>query len=243
MGLRLQLQSLEQALARIEGTKTDPTSSRRAVPVVPVPTDPANEVSLTHVRALVRAFEASTDEKDRERILDSLTCAHSMYAETTHDLQFLPFFRGLILGSESATQRKNALIALHGVGAREVVDLLQELLEDGHAEVRFYAAEALPWVSGAEKDRALRLLAGALDHRDAEVRRIAALSLGVVVGDPLLAEPLLRRLGTETEDRTLAAVVFAVGRLLPTDGPTRIRELLPTFDRSRAERIEGFLQQ
>jgi HEAT repeat protein len=241
--LRSQLRVLQSALKRIERGK-----SADAEPPVPVPAreEPSRggpeEASVAHLRALVSAHERAPEGRDRDRILDRFTYAHSLFAEMTGDLQFLPFLRGVIATSPSPDQRRYAVIALHGVGRPEVVDLLEELIQDPHAEVRFYAAEALPWVTGAQRDRARRLLAAQLEHDDAEVRRIVALSLGVVVGDPAHAEAMLLRLSAETQDEVLEALVFGVRRLLGPGAEARIRALLETLERSRADRIAALLR-
>ena len=250
--LQSQLRTLRTALDRMA---RDQRSEGEPPPPANVPARPSQaperetpppggpeEASVPHLTALRRAYEAATDPRARDRILDRFTYAHSFFAETTGDLQFLPFLRDVIATSESAEQRKYAVIALHGVGHPEVVDLLADLVHAQHAEVRFYAAEALPWVTGAQRDRARRLLAEQLDHTDPEVRRIVALALGVVIGDPAHGEAMLRRLTVETHEEVLEALVFGVRRLLPRDGDARIRALLPGLDRARAVRIESLLR-
>jgi hypothetical protein len=241
--LQSQLRTLQNALKRMEREKRAaseppaPSSEREDEP-----SGGPEEASEGHLSALRRAYEAATDPHERDRILDRFTYAHSFYAETTGDLRFLPFLRDVIATSQSEEQRKLAVIALHGVGHPKVVDALAELVHDEHEEVRFYAAEALPWVAGAERDRARRLLAEQLGHSDPAVRRIVALSLGVVIGDPAHVEPMLGRLAEESRDEVLEALVFGVRRLLGSDGDARIRALLGQIDRPRADRIESLLR-
>jgi hypothetical protein len=240
--LRAQLRSLQSALTRIERGKAGDAEPPAAVPEREEPRGGPEEASAAHLGALIRAHEKAPEGRDRDRILDRFTSAHSMYAAMTGDLQFLPFLRGVIATSPSAEQRRFAVIALHGVGHAAVVDLIEGLIHDEHPEVRFYAAEALPWVTGAQRDRALRLLAAQLEHDDAEVRKIVALSLGVVIGDPVHADAMLRRLSVETRDEVIEALVFGVRRLLGPQGDARLRALVESLDRARGDRIASHLR-
>jgi hypothetical protein len=123
---------------------------------------------------------------------------------------------------ETAAERKWAMIATHRLGQPAVVDFLLARARSPHVEVRFYAVEGLAWVRGAEGPRAVEGVAGGLEDPDPMVRRIAAVSLGTIVGDPARAEAILAALGREIDAGAAAAMEGAVLRLDPERGRDRV---------------------
>jgi len=88
-------------------------------------------------------------------------------------------------------------------------------LKDKNPRVRYGAASNL-WSMGSEAKTALQPLIEALGDKDADVRGMAGMAIGVIGADPVLAvPPLLQLLNTEQEKSVREKVAEALGNIGP----------------------------
>jgi HEAT repeat protein len=110
----------------------------------------------------------------------------------------------LMLAAGDEEARETAVELLAALGGRRVVEPLARAMDDSSWSVRLTAADALGDIADIGHQRAMAVLAAALQDEDDSVRKEAAGSLAAL-GDQRSVEPLLQALEDESESVRSAA--------------------------------------
>ncbi|MHC4493304.1 MAG: sigma-70 family RNA polymerase sigma factor [Planctomycetota bacterium] len=181
-----------------------------------------------YLTRLLEEYHALPAGPERLAVVEKLAKNHARYLEKTGDRSFLPVLRELALSSPSQDERLVVVRSFNGTSDSHVVDLLIELKTGPDPAVRGAVATCLAWVRGTEVKRAHVHLVQLLDDPAPSVRRVAALLVGVPLGDPARVPLLLAKLGQETELLTAYMMIDSILRLEPDRGRSRIESMLQT---------------
>ena len=215
------------------------TSSQKSAPSERLAKDA--EATVARVDALIERYRSLPLGSGRIEQLREIATSSNLLALRSGDLRYLPFLEQVCLDSPLPEERRLAVIAVHGLPQGSAVDFLLAHLSSAAPEVRFYSAEGLAWVRGAEEGRARARLVRCLADEDPSVRRIVAQALAKVVRDPKYVENILMRIPEEPDEVALANLVRAVRELDPVRGVERVRALLPRLDGAKARLVEPLL--
>jgi hypothetical protein len=158
-------------------------------------------------------FSDATSTDQRIAALSDFTLTHQLYVRYGGGLENLDFLKGIVAKEQSAELRRLAVIACHSLSRKEIVDALIDWQHSSHKEVRYYAAEGLAWVRGAESARAHGAMVAMLDDEEASVRTVTAVALAIVVKDPGDVPALSTRLTREVDPVVIEALKNAIQRL------------------------------
>jgi HEAT repeat protein len=184
--------------------------------------DPAKTVRLNAAEALLRAdrglnrpalqyLALALKDKDQAHRLDSL---HILADLGPRAGAAAPAFGAMISDpdAEVSKQASQALIRL-GRGGAAAIPAVRQALGARGASQRRTAIETLERLGAEALD--IRLFIGALDDPDVEVRKLAAVALGVCGAGAAEAVPALIRLLADADEDVRRRAVEALGRIGP----------------------------
>jgi hypothetical protein len=197
-------------------------------------------VQLDELRA---EHEAAGSVEERAEVMDRFSMPHQLLLKYRGGDTYLPFLSDVAKNGLSEDERNYAVIAVHGASSFKAVSFFIDLMKSDEPYVRFYSADGLAWVSGRETSRARRYMSRALNDEFADVREIAALSLGVAGGggQTNYLAPLITRLRIEEEPDVQRAIVHAALKVDPERAKDGVREVALSLGGDRQTALESML--
>ena len=194
------------------------------------------------LRELMKRHEAADTPEARTTLMEEISPIFRSYGAAGGDLEPLAFLERVARGGAARRERNCAVIAVHTLWQREVVDYLLRMAELPDESVRFYAVEGLAWVTGEERPRAVERLVTGMDDAVANIRGSAALALAIVVGDAAHVPDILSRLARESDPATAKHMAFAILKLDPGGGRARIGTAMESAPEENRRLVEGIVR-
>ena len=214
-GLRAELDAMDNS-SRTLSSVLEKLEARHGVVGTSSEPTPRPENAHVPMEDLLGRYRAMNPGPEREALLRDLTSRHHRYfwLEKRGDASFAPAFMQIAETASTSVERREAIIALHGLSAESVVDWYIRSANHPDPQVRFYAVEGLAWVrEGPAVPRARSALRDALSHEDSRVRGIAVACMAAVTKDPAEIPALEAAQRAETDPDVRRGIETALRRL------------------------------